>query len=153
LNLLILFLSVLLIALVSLSFRKPRHKNRPTISVTIGGITIKGATMVLFHGKQYVTASINPTGKSGSKSDVEDVIWSSSDEAIFFLRPDRLDPESPYSREIVSTGNAGTAQVVVKADALIGEGIAELMAFVDLEAKAEMATSLGIAVGAPIDEA
>jgi hypothetical protein len=94
---------------------------------------------------QKVALSIAPVDAAGNPAAVEEVTWEVSDSAVLTLAV----AEDGLSAEVVTTGALGTAQVSVKADALIGEGVEELTGLLDIEVVADKAVSLGVTAGTP----
>ena len=94
---------------------------------------------------QQVSLAIQPVDKAGNPAPVEGVAWTSSDVTVLVVTA----ADDGLSAVAASTGKIGTAQVNVTADALIGEGIAEITGVLDVEVKAGQAVALNISAGAP----
>lgn len=88
---------------------------------------------------QPVTAAGNPARVDGTPE------WSSSDEAIVTIVPSF----DGLSAEAVTVGPVGVAQVSVKVDADLGNGIRTLTATLDVEVIAAEAVTVGITAGTP----
>jgi hypothetical protein len=115
-----------------------------------GGFLIKGDDMALtLTAVQQVGVSVSAVDAKGNPAPVENVQFSSSDEAILTVT---VDPTDPTKATAVAVGTTGTAQVKVQADADIGEGIKNLTGLLDVEVVAAEAVSLGIAAGTPEDQ-
>jgi hypothetical protein len=106
---------------------------------------ISAMASLLLTAVQKVSLSISPVDAAGNSAPVEDVSWSSSDESILTVTPS----EDGLSCVAETTGKLGVAQVVVKADARIGEDVNDLTGALDIEVVAAEAVSLGIAAGVP----
>lgn len=94
---------------------------------------------------QKVHLGITPLDAFGNVAKVENVVWSTSSSDILTVEPD-ADGLGAWA---VTTGRAGTARLQVVADALIGEGVEELVGLLDVEVVASKAVSLGIVAGVP----
>lgn len=94
---------------------------------------------------QQVKLSIAPVNAAGNPAPVESVSWAVSDETVAAI----VVAEDLMSADLVTTGKLGTLQVVVKADAVIGDGVEELTGLLDVEVVASQAVSLGVSSGVP----
>lgn len=94
---------------------------------------------------QKATLTIQPVDKAGNPATVEGVAWTTSDATVLTVAAS----EDGLSAVVSSTGKLGTAQVNVTADALIGDGVAEITGVLDVEVKAGQAVALNIAAGTP----
>lgn len=94
---------------------------------------------------QKVALSVAPTDSFGNPAKVETVAWSSSNEEVLTL----VVAEDGMSVEAVTTGVTGVAQVVVKADADLGEGVKELVGTLDVEVVPGEAVNLNLVAGTP----
>lgn len=95
---------------------------------------------------QKVKLSIVPVDIAGNPAPVEAVKWESSSTEIITIYPEEEGLTSVYA---MATGPVGKSQVVVKADALIGDGMEELIGVLDIEVVPSKAVSLAIASGLP----
>jgi hypothetical protein len=86
-----------------------------------------------------VSAAGNPAAIDGSPK------WSVSDDSVVTL----VVAEDGLSADVVTTGKLGVAQVLVVADADLGEGVKELTGTLDLEVKASEAVNLNLEAGVP----
>ena len=74
----------------------------------------------------------------GNEAQVDSVQWSASDDAILRITVDGQDPTKAM---LYPVGQTGTAQVVVTADADLGEGTTELITTGNVEVVAGQAVS------------
>lgn len=70
----------------------------------------------------------------------------STDDSILTVGPSTTQPENPYAVEVVFTGKAGAAQVTIKADADLGEGVKEITGAETFEVPAGEAVGFSNAV-------
>jgi len=95
---------------------------------------------------QKVTLSISPKSAAGNPAPVDGVpSWSVSDTSVASI----VVSENGLSAEVVTTGALGTVQVVVDADADLGEGVETITGVLDIEVKASAAVTLDIGAGVP----
>jgi hypothetical protein len=95
---------------------------------------------------QKVTLSISPKSAAGNPAPVDGVpSWSVSDASVASI----VVSENGLSAEVVTTGALGTVQVVVDADADLGEGVETITGVLDIEVKASAAVTLDIGAGVP----
>jgi hypothetical protein len=95
---------------------------------------------------QRVSVEVSAVDAKGNPAEVEEVIFSSSDEAILIVEQDSTDMTKAWATAV---GPTGTAQVKVTADADIGEGTKNLTGLLDVEVVAAEAASLGLTAGTP----
>lgn len=94
---------------------------------------------------EKVALSVTPVTAAGNPAKVDGApAWSSSDESVVTVEA-AADGLSAYA---ISTGKLGTAQVNVKADADLGDGVKEIVGTLDIEVQASEAVSLGVNAGA-----
>ena len=95
--------------------------------------------------EQQVTVHITPVTPKGKTVSVENVQWSVvSGDATVTASDDGL------SAVIASSENAGQSQVLVTADADLGEGVDTISDTIDVETAHQDATALGISADAPV---
>lgn len=95
---------------------------------------------------QKVALSIKPVSAAGNPAPVDGKPeWVSSAPDVVTVEA----AEDGMSAVVMTTGKLGTAQVAVKADADLGEGVVEITGVLDVEVKASAAVSLSIEAGAP----
>lgn len=94
---------------------------------------------------QKVALSITPVDGAGNPAPVEGVVWASSNEAVLTV----VAAEDGLSAVVTAVGPLGQAQVSVKADAQIGEGVVELTGVLDVDVVASQAVSLAVTAGTP----
>ena len=95
---------------------------------------------------QKVSASVNPVDAAGNPGKIDGKpSWSSSDESIATV----VASDDGLSAVITAAGPLGTVQIVVKADADLGEGVKEISGTLDIEVQGSEAVSLSVAAGAP----
>jgi len=104
------------------------------------------ATLILTD-EQKCPASVTFKTQKGNPAQVDGApVWASSNEAVAIVVPS----EDGLSAEIQTPGGLGTAQISVKADALVGEGVEEIIGLLDVEVKAAGASIVEIATGTPV---
>ncbi|MGF2413373.1 MAG: hypothetical protein ACQUYJ_13665, partial [Ferruginibacter sp.] len=66
-----------------------------------------------------------PVDKFNNPTDVENgtLFIESSDDSILTIGPSTTDPDNPYAYNAAFTGKAGAAQVTIKGDADLGDGV------------------------------
>lgn len=95
---------------------------------------------------QKVSLSISPKSAAGNPAAVDGVpVWQVSDENVLSLQT----AEDGMSAVVSTTGQLGTAQVSVSADADLGEGVQTITGVLDVEVKASAAVTLDISAGVP----
>jgi hypothetical protein len=95
---------------------------------------------------QKVKVSVGFVDAAGNPAKVDGVPqWSSSDETILTVAA----AEDGMSAEVVTVGPLGTAQVAVRADADLGEGIKEILATQGFEVVGSEAVAANFTVGTP----
>ena len=90
----------------------------------------------------FVSAAGNPAKVDGAP------VWSSSDETILKVTA----AEDGMSASVEAVGPVGTAQVVVKADADLGEGVKEISGVLDVEVLASEAVAASLSAGPATDK-
>lgn len=107
-------------------------------------ITEENNMALVLNADQKVKLTITPVDAYGNLSVVENVTWESSDPSV-------LGVEELSSTEVfaVAQGPTGDAQIVVKADARIGEGEVILTGVVNVTVLPAEAVSLSVAAGSP----
>ena len=94
---------------------------------------------------EKVPVSVTPVTAAGNPAKVDgNPVWYSSDESVLTVEADA----TGLKAYVISTGKLGTAQVNVKADADIGDGVKEIVGTLDVEVQASEAVSLGVNAGA-----
>lgn len=102
--------------------------------------------MFLLQDIQKVKLTINPVSAAGNPAPVDGVpAWATSDELIATVAP----AEDGLSAYVVATGPVGVAQVSVKVDADLGEGLREIIGTFDVEVIASEAAALVVTAGVP----
>lgn len=94
---------------------------------------------------QKVTVSITPVDAVGNVAPVENVVWTSSDESILTVTAS----EDGLSAVVETVGHLGSAQIMVEADALIGEGYEPLAGILDVTVVGSKAVGFTINAGTP----
>jgi len=96
---------------------------------------------------QRCKLSVAAVDAHGNPAQVDDVQFESSDPAVLAITP--TSPADPLSAWVNAVGATGHAQVTVKADADLGEGVVPLQGILEVEVLAAQAVSLGITTGTP----
>ncbi len=95
---------------------------------------------------QKVAVSVAFVDAAGNPARVDGVpAWSSSDESILTVAA----AEGGLSAEVVTVGPLGAAQIVVRADADLGEGVREIIATQGFEVVGSEAVAANFTVGTP----
>lgn len=94
---------------------------------------------------EKVDLAIQGLDAAGNPAPLEGVEWAVSDSLLL----DLVVAEGGLLATVSAVGPLGKAQVSVKADALIGEGIAELIGTLDVEIVAGQAVAIAISAGVP----
>lgn len=117
-----------------------KSKVRLVLGININNIFIKGENMQLILPiGRTATVELNATDVAGNKTEVENTLFSTTDDTIFMV-----DDEG----KLTPTG-IGEAQLKVVTDALIGDGVVELSGDMDVKVVAGMAVT--VAVSAVLD--
>jgi hypothetical protein len=104
-------------------------------TVQTSGITFKGKNiMFLLPDDRTATIIVDPVDAKGFSAPVEDLVFSSSDEAVVTIDTVGL---------ITPTG-IGTANINVTADSLIGEGVVTIAGILEVQVVAGQAVSLAV---------
>lgn len=96
---------------------------------------------------QKVVGQIKAVSAAGNPAPVEDVKVTSSDETVITVAVNE-----DGSFELSSTGKVGTSQIVVEADARIGEGVVPLTGTETIEVVGGEAVKLDLSFGEPIEK-
>jgi hypothetical protein len=99
--------------------------------------------MIRLTDTQKVQMSIAAISAAGNPAPIEDVAVTSSDETVIIVS------QSQSGYILSSTGKVGTSQIVVTADAKIGEGIETLTGQETIEVIAGQAIQLELTFGEP----
>lgn len=128
-----------------------KNTNKGSFILTVGplrsrfyNLTKETKMALILTADQKVKLTITPVDSYGNLSVVENVTWSVSN-------PNVLAIESVTDTEVFATtlGPMGDAQIVVTADARIGEGTVELTGVIDVSVLAAEATALAVVAGVP----
>ena len=93
-----------------------------------------------------VKLSVNPVDAAGNPGVIDGKpTWASSDETILTVLP----ADDGMTAYAVAIGPLGAAQVQVKADADLGEGVKEISGTLDVVVVGSEAVSLSVAAGTP----
>lgn len=102
--------------------------------------------MIILTDEQQVNVTAAFTTAAGNPANVDGVpVWRSSDEDIVTVTP-AADGKSAL---VVATGELGTAQVSVEADADLGAGTRLITGLLDVEVRAAEAVAAGLTAGTP----
>jgi hypothetical protein len=114
------------------------------------GFVVEGDHLVLtLTSVQKCSMSVSAVDAKGNPAEVENVTFTASDPAILTIEPDATDATKAT---VLAAGPLGNAQVVVAADADIGEGTKPLQGILDVIVVAAEAVSLSVATGTPEDQ-
>lgn len=95
---------------------------------------------------QKVALSVKPLSAAGNPAPVDGKLeWTSSAPDVLGLEV----AEDGFSALAVTTGKLGVAQVSVKGDADLGDGVVEITGVLSVEVKASQAVTLGVDAGVP----
>lgn len=100
-------------------------------------------TQQVEYGVAFTDAAGNPAVVDGVPT------WESSDPSIVAIEVDPADPAKAVAR---ATGVIGTAQVTVRADADLGEGVREVIATDNVEVVAGEAVAAALQAGSPTEQ-
>ena len=100
--------------------------------------------MIILTDMQKIKLAVSPVSAEGNPAPIDSIAWTSSDESIVTLE---AIPDDLFAVYAVAVGPLGQAQVVVEADALVGEGVVAITGILDVSVVASQAVSLAIATG------
>jgi hypothetical protein len=111
-------------------------------------ITIKGDSnmAVILSSTQEFDVQIVPQDAHNNPAPVENVVWEIGNAHVV-----RLVPIDELTQTVQAVGPAGTSQITVRCDALIGEGTVELVGTLDVEVLPGQAVNLVVSPG-PVRE-
>lgn len=99
--------------------------------------------------EEQVVLKITPKTKKGNVAKVDGLpVWSSSSPDVLVVQP-LPDDVTGFTAVAKAVGPVGVAQVQVKVDADLGEGVRELTALLDVQVVAAEAVSLEVVPGVP----
>ncbi len=104
--------------------------------------------MLQLTNTQQCQLSIAGVDKKGNPAGLEGIIYSSSDPSVAAVTQDAADP----SKALVVAVAAGTAQINVRADADLGDGVTELTGVLDVTVVPGQAVSFVINTGTPEEQ-
>jgi hypothetical protein len=117
--------------------------------IFINNYKIKGEnlmTQVPFGAKSVEIEFGKPVDANGNEAQIDGAATiSSTDSSIMTVHPSETQPDNPYATKTVFTGKAGAAQVVIKADAKLGEEVKEITGAETFEYPAGEAVGFGSA--------
>lgn len=140
--------------LARITLRWIRHRAiKGALILTVGpfkhkfyNITEENNMALILNADQKVKLTITPVDSYGNLSVVENLTWESSDPDILTIEPNEELETEVYA---VAVGPTGDAQVVVRADARIGDGEVVLTGVVNVTVLPAEAVSLSVAAGEP----
>lgn len=122
-------------------------KQKPRLKVSFGVVRQKTKPMsdkAKMNNEQEVDVFIEPQTVGGSPVKVDGAPqWSVVQGDV------TLDVASNGLSAVVKSGNPGTSQVLVKADADLGEGKQEISTVIEVEVDGARAENLGVRIGTP----
>ena len=108
------------------------------------------ANITMTDSQQVDIGPVTAVDKAGNPAPLDGTPeFTVSDESILTVVVDENDPTMAM---VVTVGALGTAQLVVKADADLGEGVVEVIGTVDFTIVAGQAVSINVAVGTPTEK-
>lgn len=109
-------------------------------------IIVSEVKMLILLDNQKVSLEVVPVSVKGNVAQLDGVpVWSVSDESLVTVEPS----EDGLSAVVKAIGPVGIAQVAVKGDADLGEGVVEITGTLDVEIQASSAASFTINAGIP----
>lgn len=106
--------------------------------------------MITITDNQQFEVTISPVDAKGNPAPIEGApVWSVSDPAL--LTVTALEPDG-LTALVVAVGPLGAAQVLVSADADLGEGVTTIGGLLDVDIVAGQAVSLEIVAGVPSEQ-
>ena len=99
--------------------------------------------MFVLTDSQEVVVNVSAVSAAGNPAPIENVEVTSSDDTLLTV----INVDDVF--KIVTTGKTGVAQIVVKADALIGDGVEELLGIADVEVVGGKAVKIDVVFGVP----
>jgi len=128
-----------------------RHKRKPHFRFIVlyrmnNQIITSEVSMLILLDNQKVSVVIQPVSVKGNPAVLDDIpVWSVSDETLVSVVP----AEDGMSAVVTAVGPIGAAQVTVKGDADLGEGVVEITGILDIEILASDAATFVITPGTP----
>lgn len=137
------------IAIIALIKKRARYKF--TATIFINNYQISGdnlMTKVPLNAASVEIAFGSPVDAQQNPAKVQDgsLLIESTDDSILTVGPSDVTPGNPYSVKVSFTGKAGAAQVTIKADADLGEGVKTIEGAETFEVSAGEAVGFGPAV-------
>jgi hypothetical protein len=127
----------------------PSEALRLVFTATLEGHVLEDVTNMRLTDVQEVDLSIQPVDKKGNAAPVEGApAWSSSMPDVVSLTV----AEDGLSAKAVAVGPLGVAQILVEADADLGEGIKPISGTLDIEVVPSEAVGLSVVAGVPVDQ-
>lgn len=118
-------------------------------TVRLSGQTSTGVSSVLLKANQEFDANVAFTDAKGNPAPVDGTpTWENSNTDLLTVTT----AEDGLSAVIVATGTPGTGQVVVKADADLGDGVVEIIGTLDVEVVPGDAVTVVINTGPARDQ-
>ncbi|MFA5766819.1 MAG: hypothetical protein WC919_02770 [Candidatus Paceibacterota bacterium] len=106
------------------------------------------AMSLILKDNQRVTINVSPVDAKGNPAQVDGApVWAVVGPGIVTLEPST----DGFTCVATTTGELGTTQLTVTADADVGEGIQTISGLLDVEVVGGVAVSLAIAAGVPED--
>lgn len=103
---------------------------------------------LILKDNQRVTINVSPVDAKGNPAQVDGApVWAVVGPGIVTLEPS----SDGFTCVATTTGELGTTQLTVTADADVGEGIQTISGLLDLEVVGGVAVGLAIAAGIPED--
>lgn len=126
--------------------KKPKFIFNALYRINNQTILMEDIKMVILTDTQKVSLSVNPVSAKGNVALLDEApVWEVSDPAVLSL----LVAEDGLSATVFAVGPVGIAQVVVRGDADLGEGVTEIVGTLDVEVVAGSAASFAIVTGVP----
>lgn len=128
-------------------FRKPQVHFEWAIGLVETKQAPKGNMLqIKITNEQQVTVTLNPKTQRGKSVSLDGApIWEIVSGESVAVKPS----EDGLSALLVSSDTPGTTQVLVKADADLGEGYVEVSEIIEVTVSGALAANLGLVVGEP----
>ena len=128
-----------------------KHRYKPHFKFIVlyrinNQIITSEVSMVVLLDNQKVSVLIQPVSVKGNPAPLDGVpVWTVTDESLVSV----VSAEDGMSAVVTAVGPIGTAQVIVKGDADLGEGLVEITGILDVEILASGAATFVITPGTP----
>lgn len=126
--------------------QKPKIKFTAIYRINNQIIISEDIKMIILTDVQKVLVTVSPVSAKGNAAPVDGIpVWEVSDTSLLSVVPS----EDGLSAVVTAVGPIGLAQVSVKGDADLGEGVVEIVGILDVEVVASSATTFALTPGVP----